>query len=108
MYARMHACMHACMHARARTHARMHARKGTFRTGESSMCLAQVKRLVELPRHRRAWLIGHPRREVVFDACTSLTLAREDFVRARPIPIVHPSYMRFLRYGEGQPLLVQV
>ena len=55
----------------------------------------------------RAWLIFKHGKEVVYDADTTLTLAAEDFQPFPPVPILHPSYMRFFKY-EQQPFLVQV
>ena len=68
----------------------------------------QLRQLVETPAAERSWFLAHPGKEVVYDATELLLLYIGDFSHFKPIPIIHPSYMRFCKFGPCTPFLVQV
>ena len=55
----------------------------------------------------RPWLIFEPGREVVYDEEKTLLISEAEFKPHPPVPVLHPSYARFLKYAQT-PFLVQV
>ena len=63
--------------------------------------------MLQLPADERAWLIFHKRRELIHDARLKIIVRFDEIVKCKPIAIVHPSYVRFLKYRQA-PFFVQV